>query len=225
MPPNRVYRMTDFAAARQAMVDCQVRPSDVTRYAIIEAMLWAPRELFVAKAKRDVAYAEAEVELAPGRVLLEPRTFAKMLETANIGSQDLVLDLAPGTGYSTAVIARMAEAVLAIEPVAELAGPAQALLDSLEVDNAVIGQGDPAVGDAAHGPYDVIFINGAVEALPEALGAQLKEGGRLVALFRAGGVGQCCVLTRAGAGVSRRYVFVADAPLLVGFESADEFAF
>jgi protein-L-isoaspartate(D-aspartate) O-methyltransferase len=158
-------------------------------------------------------------------VLLEPRTFAKMLEAANIGSHDLVLDLAPGTGYSTAVIARMAEAVIAIEPDAELADQAQALLGSLEVDNAVISQGEPAAGDAAHGPYDVIFINGAVETLPGALGAQLKEGGRLVALFREGGVGQCCILTRAGAGVSRRYVFDADAPLLAGFEKMDEFAF
>jgi len=217
--------MSDFAAARQAMVDCQVRPSDVTRYAIIEAMLWAPRELFVAKARRDVAYAGAEIELAPGRVLLEPRTLAKMLEVAAIGARDLVLDLAPGTGYSTAVIARMAEAVIAIEPDAELAGPSQVLLSDLEVDNAVVSQGEPAAGDAAHGPYDVIFINGAVETVPEALSAQLKEGGRLVALFREGSVGQCCVLTRAGAGVSRRHVFDADAPLLAGFEKAAEFAF
>jgi protein-L-isoaspartate(D-aspartate) O-methyltransferase len=207
------------------MVDCQVRPSDVTSYAIIEAMLWAPRELFVAKARRDVAYAGAEIELAPGRVLLEPRTFAKMLETASIGARDLVLDLAPGTGYSTAVIARMAEAVIAIEPDAELAGPAQALLGDLEVDNAVISQGEPAAGDAAHGPYDVIFINGAVEAVPAALSAQLKEGGRLVAVFRQDGVGQCRVLTRAGAGVSQRHVFDADAPLLAGFEDVAEFAF
>ena len=221
--------MTDFAAARQAMVDCQVRPSDVTRYAIIEAMLWAPRELFVAKARRDVAYAEAEIELAPGRVLLEPRTLAKMLEAAAIGARDLVLDLAPGTGYSTAVIARMAEAVIAIEPDPDLAGPSQALLNDLEVDNAVVSQGEPAAGDPAHGPYDVIFINGAVETVPEALSAQLKQGGRLVALFRQAGVhngvGQACVLTRAGAGVSRRHVFDADAPLLAGFEAAAEFAF
>jgi protein-L-isoaspartate(D-aspartate) O-methyltransferase len=217
--------MTDFTAARQAMVDCQVRPSDVTRYAIIEAMLWAPRELFVAKAKRDVAYAGAEIELAPGRVLLEPRTFAKMLEAAAIGSDDLVLDLAPGTGFSTAVIARMAEAVVAIELDPELADRAQALLAELDVDNAVVSQGAPAAGDAAHGPYDVIFINGAVEALPDALVAQLKDGGRLVALFRQDGVGKCCVLTRAGAGVSQRYAFDADAPLLAGFERAAEFAF
>lgn len=217
--------MTDFSAARHAMVDCQIRPSDVTRYAIIEAMLWAPRELFVAKAWRDVAYAGAEVELAPGRVMLEPRTFAKMLEVAAIGSGDLVLDLAPGTGYSTAVIARMAEAVIAIEPDAELAARAQPLLAELEVDNAVVSHGAPASGDAAHGPYDVIFVNGSVETLPEALVAQLKEGGRLVALFRQGGVGQCCLLTRAGGGVSRRYVFDADAPLLEGFELSAEFAF
>ncbi len=217
--------MTDFTTARQAMVDCQVRPSDVTRYAIIEAMLWAPRELFVAKAKRDVAYAGAEIELAPGRVLLEPRTFAKMLETAAIGPNDLVLDLAPGTGYSTAVIARMAEAVVAIEPDADLADGAQTLLANIEADNAVVSQGDPAAGDVAHGPYDVIIINGAVETLSDALCAQLKEGGRLVALFQDRGIGQCCVLTRAGAGVSRRYVFDADAPLLAGFERTAEFAF
>jgi len=217
--------MTDFSAARQAMVDCQVRPSDVTRYAIIEAMLWAPRELFVAKARRDVAYAGAEVVLAPGRVLLEPRTFAKMLEAAKIGSADLVLDLMSGTGYSTAVIARMAEAVVAIEPDAELADWAQALLSDLEVDNAVTTQGDAVAGDPGHGPYDVIFINGLVETIPEALVAQLKEGGRLVSLFRQGGVGQCCVLTRAGAAVSRRYVFDAEAPLLAGFERTAEFTF
>jgi len=217
--------MTDFVAARQAMVDCQVRPSDVTQYAIIEAMMWAPRELFVTKAWRDVAYAGAEVEMAPGRMMLEPRTFAKMLETAAIGSDDLVLDLAPGTGISTAVIARMAEAVIAIEFDPELAERAQSLLANLEVDNAVVSLGDPAAGDATHGPFDVIFINGAIEIVPEVLVNQLKQGGRLVALFRQGGVGQCCVLTRAGAAVSRRYVFDADAPLLAGFERVLEFAF
>ena len=218
-------RMTDYASARHAMVDCQVRPSDVTRYAIIDAMLWAPRELFVPKSRRDVAYAGAEISLAPGRVLLEPRTFAKMLEVAAIGSDDLVLDLAPGSGYSTAVIARMAEAVIAIESDPDLAGRARSVLAELEVDNAVVSQGDPAAGDAAHGPYDVIMINGAVESVPDGLIAQLKVGGRLVALFRQGGVGQCCLLTRAAGGISRRYVFDADAPVLPGFERQEEFAF
>ncbi len=217
--------MTDFAAARQAMVDCQVRPSDVTRYAIIEAMLWAPRELFVPKARRDVAYAGAEIEIAPGRALLEPRTLAKMLEAAHIGPHDLVLDLAPGTGYSTAVIARMAEMVVAVEPDPALAETAQSVLAQLEIDNAVVSPGDPAAGDRAHGPYDVIFINGAVEKLPETLGAQLKEGGRLVALFRSAGVGQCRMITRANSTLSGRYLFDADTPLLAQFAAESEFAF
>ena len=91
--------MTDFAAARRAMVDCQVRPSDVTRYAIIEAMLAIPRERFVPKSRVEAAYAGCEIPLGGGRVLLEPRTLAKMLEVAQIGADDLVLDLARGTCY------------------------------------------------------------------------------------------------------------------------------
>ncbi|MDH3665451.1 MAG: protein-L-isoaspartate O-methyltransferase [Paracoccaceae bacterium] len=217
--------MSDYAAARHAMVDCQVRPSDVTRFAIIDAMLWAPRELFVGKAKRDIAYAGAEIELAPGRTLLDPRCFAKMVEAAQIGSNDLVMDLAPGSGYSTAVISRMAEAVIAIEPDQDLAEWAQGLLASLEVDNAVVTHGDPAKGDPDHGAFDVIFINGAVETLPETLTAQLKPGGRLVALFREGTVGKCCVLTRSESGLARRFMFDADAPLLRDFERHEEFAF
>jgi protein-L-isoaspartate(D-aspartate) O-methyltransferase len=217
--------MTDFAAARQAMVDCQVRPSDVTRYAIIDAMLQVPRERFVPRARAEIAYAGAEIPLAPGRVLLEPRTLAKMLEAARIGPQDLVLDLAPGTGYSTAVIARMAEAVIAIEPDDGLAATAQGLMAAVEADNAVVTSGDPAEGDPDHGPFDVIFVNGAVESLPEALGAQLKEGGRLVALFREGGAGRCNLLTKTAGGLSRRYVFDADAPVLEGFRAVEAFAF
>ena len=217
--------MTDFAAARRAMVDNQVRPADVTSYALIDAMQWVPRERFVPRARRDIAYAETDIELAPGRSLLQARTFAKMLEAAAINPHDLVLDLAPGTGYPTAVIARMAEAVVAVEPDPEMAAQAQSLLVELEADNAVVTQGDPAKGDPAHGPYDVIFVNGSIEMLPDALVAQLKEGGRLVALFHDGHFGKCRVLTRAGNGLSRRYVFDGDAPVLPGFEKPAAFAF
>lgn len=217
--------MIDYAAARRAMVDCQVRPSDVTRYAIIDAMLTVPRELFVPRAKREIAYAGTEIPLGDGRAMMDPRTFAKMLDIANIDPADLVLDLAPGTGYSTAVIARMAEAVVAIEPEESHARTAQRLMDELEVVNAAVAIGEPALGDAVHGPYDVIFINGAVEQIDDGLVGQLKDGGRLVAVFREGAVGKCRVISRAGGAVSSRTVFDATAPVLPGFEKPAEFTF
>ena len=217
--------MTDFAAAREAMVDSQVRTSDVTRYAIIEAMSWCPRELFVPRARRDVAYAEAEIPLAPGRALMTPRAFAKMLEAAEIGASDLVLDLAPGTGYSTAVISRLAAAIVAIEPDKDLARQANEALESLEVVNAVVSQGDPTAGDPAHGPYDVIFINGAVEQVPDALTGQLKDGGRLVAIFLDRGVGQCRTVLRAGDTLAQRIAFDINGPPVPGFERKRVFAF
>lgn len=215
----------DYETARTAMVDCQIRPSDVTRYGIIKAMLWAPRELFVPRNRRAVAYADIEIEVAPGRVLPEPRVLAKMLEAAAIGPKDLVLELAPATGYSTALIARMAEAVIAVEPDEPLAEQAQQSLARLEIDNAVVSAGDPAAGDPAHAPFDVIFVNGAVETLPGGLTDQLRDGGRLVAIFVEGGRTQCRVLTRSGAGLSERYMFDATAPVVRGFERAAAFSF
>lgn len=217
--------MTDFTAARRAMVDSQVRPSDVTRYGLIQAMLTVPREVFVPGARRDLAYAELDVPLGDGRVLLAARTLAKMIEAAQIAESDLVLDLAPATGYSTALIARIAEAVVAIEPDEGLAATAQDVLDTLEVVNAAVSVGSAAAGDPAHGPFDVIFIGGAVEELPAALIRQLKEGGRLVAIFRDGPVGKCRVVTRAGDAVSEKWVFDAEAPLVPGFEKARSFEF
>ena len=217
--------MTDFAAAREAMVDSQIRTADVTRYSIIEAMLDIPREIFVPRARRDVAYAEAEIPIAPGRAMLTPRAFAKMVEAAGIGASDLVLDLAPGTGYSTAVIARLAAAVVAIEPDAQLARQATEALESLETVNAVVTQGDPTKGDPAHGPYDVIFINGAVERLPDTLTDQLKDGGRLVAIFLDRGVGQCRVVLRVGDTLAQRIAYDIIGPIAPGFEKKRAFAF
>lgn len=217
--------MTDFTALRTAMVDCQVRPSDVTRYGLIDAMLSVPRERFVPKARRELAYAESDLEIGDGRALLAPRTLAKMIEVADVGAEDLVLDLAPGTGYSTAVLSRLAAAVVAIEADAAMAEHAAQVLTELEADNAVVTAGVPAEGDVDHGPYDVIFINGAVETIPDALLAQLKDNGRLVAVFRDGAIGQCRVLVRAGEAIAARYEFDATAPLIGGFEAAREFAF
>ncbi len=217
--------MTDFQAARQTMVDCQVRPADVTRYAIIEAMLDVPREMFVPKALRDIAYAESDVPLADNRALLAPRTFAKMLEALAIGSQDLVLDLAPGTGYSTAVMARCAAAVVAIESSEAHVKAMTETLTTLEIDNAIASIGDVAAGDPDHGPFDAIFVNGAVEVVPKALTNQLRDGGRLVAIFAGEGASQARVLVKAGDAVAQRYAFDATALQLPEFAAEREFVF
>ena len=216
--------MTDFVQARTAMVDCQVRPSDVTSYAIIEAMLAVPREEFVPGSRQPVAYAEAEIPLGDGRVLMAPRTFAKMLEAARIGPDDLVLDVNPGTGYSTAVLARLAGAVVAAEPDAEFASRLQTNVTGQDLDNVVVGDAGEEPGDAANGPYDVIFLNSGVEEVPAALAGQLKDGGRLVAIFMDGQAGQCRLQIRTGDRVSERYMFDATAPVLDGYRKQTEFA-
>ena len=217
--------MSDFQQAREAMVDTQVRPSDVTRYAIIEALLETPRELFVPKARRAVAYADAEIPLGAGRVLLAPRTFAKMLEAADIGANDLVLDIAPGLGYSTAVLSRLAAAVVAVEPDEAMAKQATDTLAREEYDNAVVSHGDAVAGDADHAPFDVIFINGGVEDVPASLTDQLKAGGRLVAVHMNGPVGKCCVTVKSAQSTASRPEFDASAPVLDGFARAETFTF
>jgi protein-L-isoaspartate(D-aspartate) O-methyltransferase len=217
--------MTDFEAARTAMVDRQVRPSDVTSFPIIEALLAVPRERFVPSALRTVCYAGDDLALGGGRWLLDPRVFAKMLDAADIDPGDLVLDLGCGMGYSTAVLSRLAAAVVGVESDKALAKQATATLNALEVDNAMIETRPLAEGAPDHAPYNVILINGAVEDLPEALTAQLRDGGRLVAIEPAGGGGRCSVWTRSGVVVAPRRAFDATAPVLEGFRRAAEFEF
>jgi protein-L-isoaspartate(D-aspartate) O-methyltransferase len=217
--------MTDFAAAREAMVDRQVRPSDVTRYPIIEALLRVPREDFVPPALRPVAYLGEHVPLGANRVLLDPRVFAKMLDALDLGPDDLVLDVGCGLGYSTAVIARLAEAVIALEEDAAMAAEAEAQLTAHGADNAVVEQGPLAAGIARHGPFDAIIIEGAVEALPDAFAAQLKPGGRIVAIFADGAGGQARLGLRTAQGIAWRRIFDATAPVLPGFQAMKAFEF
>ncbi len=217
--------MIDFAAAREAMVDCQVRPSDVTRYPIILAMLDVPREEFVPEALRAVAYLGEHVPLGRGRVVLDPRVFAKMLDAIDIGPNDLVLDVGSGLGYSAAVIARMAEAVIALEEDAGLAAAAEATLAGRGVDNAVIEVAPLAAGVPEHGLYDAIVVEGGVERLPQALADQLKPGGRIVAIFMEGALGQARLGVRTEAGIAWRRAFDATAPVLPGFAAEKAFEF
>jgi protein-L-isoaspartate(D-aspartate) O-methyltransferase len=216
--------MPDFAHRRKMMVDTQVRPSDVTKFPIIAAMLDVPRERFVPAALAEAAYVGENLPLAPGRCLLEPRTLAKMLDALDLGPGDLVLDVAPGTGYSSAVMARIAEAVVAVEPDADLAAEAEAALAAVGAGNVVVERGPAAGGAPAHGPYDALIVQGGVEVLPEALVAQLKEGGRAVVLFVEGPVGTVRLGVRTQGALRWRDAFNALAPVLPGFVRARAFA-
>ncbi|HET9067975.1 MAG TPA: methyltransferase domain-containing protein [Amaricoccus sp.] len=217
--------MIDFAAAREAMVDRQVRTADVTLYPIIAAMLAVPREDFVPAALRPVAYLGEHVPLAPGRVLLDPRVFAKLLDALDVGPDDLVLDLGCGLGYSTAVLARMAQAVVAVEPDPEMAAEAEALLAAHAVDNAVVQAGPLEEGVVEHGPFDAVILEGAIETLPHAIEAQLKVDGRIAAIFADGAGGQARLGLRTPQGISWRRIFDATAPVLPGFAAAKAFEF
>ena len=216
--------MTDFATRRTLMVDTQVRPSDVTKFPIIAAMLAVPRERFAPPDRIEAAYVGENLPLAPGRVLLDPRTLAKMLDALDLQPTDLVLDVAPGTGYSSAVIAAIAQAVVAVEPDADLAAEAEAALTALGTVNVIVETRPAPEGAPAHGPYDALIVQGGIEVFPPALAAQLKEGGRAAALFMDGPLGVVQVGVKVQGAIRWRPAFNAGAPVLAGFARARAFA-
>ena len=216
--------MTDYAARRTTMVDTQIRPSDVTKFPIIEAMLSIPREEFVPATRREAAYVGENLDLGRGRVMLEPRTLAKMLDALDVQRNELVLDIGSGLGYSAAVIARLAEAVVAVESDADLADEAQGILSREGADNVIQHQGALSDGAAQHGPYDAIIIQGAVCDLPTKLLEQLKNGGRIACLFMEDALGVVRIGYKLDGGISWRFAFNASAPVLPGFEKQVAFS-
>ncbi len=216
--------MSDFTTRRTMMVDTQVRPQDVTKFTVLEAMLHVPRESYVPDALREAAYISENLSLGASRVMLEPRTFAKLLDALDIDSHEVVLDVGCGLGYSTAVIARLADAVVAVEEDADMAKEAQTLLSGNGVDNAAVIEAVLAEGAAKHGPYDVIVLEGAAEHVPAAILDQLKEGGRIGCLFAENALGVARVGYKIDGDVTWRYDFNASAPVLNGFEQPASFA-
>jgi len=217
--------MADYPARRTMMVDTQVRPSDVTKFPVIEALLAIPREVFVPDGKREVAYVGENIDLGNGRVMLEPRTLAKMLDALDIQPDDLVLDIGCGFGYSSAVIARMAEAVVAVEDDAAMAEDAQTLLVENSADNVVVIAGNLTDSAAKHGPYDAIVLQGGVQQIPVVVADQLKDGGKIAAIFMSEGLGICRIGYKINGNLTWRFAFNAGAPVLKGFDQLSEFVF
>jgi protein-L-isoaspartate(D-aspartate) O-methyltransferase len=215
--------MNEFAQRRQMMVDTQVRPSDVTKFPIIAAMLAVPREVYVPAARREAAYVGENLAISPGRVLLEPRSLAKLLDALDVQPTETVLDLGCGLGYSSAVLARLAGAVVAVEADEAMAADAQNTLSAEGVDNAAVLVGKLQDGAAKHGPYDVIILQGGVEVMPDALTQQLQEGGRIGAIFMEGGLGVARIGYKIDGKINWRDVFNATAPVLDGFQRRPSF--
>jgi len=207
------------------MVDTQVRPSDVTKFPIIEALLHIPREDYVPDDKRDAAYVGENIAIGEGRVLLEPRTLAKMLDALDVQPGDVVLDLGCGLGYSTAVLAQLADFVVAVEDDAARAEEAQQNLSSHGVDNAAVFEAPLTEGAAKNGPYDVIILQGAVETIPDTLLDQIKEGGRIAAIFAEGALGEVRIGRKIDGTLNWRMSFNAGAPVLPGFVKDAAFTF
>jgi len=210
--------MTDFSTRRVMMVDTQVRPSDVTKFPIIAAMLSVPRESFVPPAQREAAYVGLNLTIAQGRVLLEARTLAKMLDFLDLQLGDHVLDLGAGYGYAAAVMAEMGCDVVAVEEDATLAAAARAQLTA-----AKVVMGPLTAGAAGEGPFDAVVVEGGVEQIPQAIVAQMKEGGRIAALFMEGALGTVRIGYRQDGRIGWRNVFNATAPVLPGFQAQRAF--
>ncbi|RMF11844.1 MAG: protein-L-isoaspartate O-methyltransferase [Alphaproteobacteria bacterium] len=217
--------MENFALARDHMIDGQLKPNHVTDPRVLAALRAVPRELFVPKALRGVAYVDEDIEVAPGRFLMEPMVFARLLQETRIKDSDLVLDIGCATGYSSAVLSELAAALVAVEEVPELVERAKSLLAERECGNVAVVEGPLNRGAPDHEPFDVIFINGAVEQIPDALFDQLAEGGRLACVHVVNGVGKASLFIKDGGVIGRRPLFDAAVPVLPGFERPRGFVF
>jgi protein-L-isoaspartate(D-aspartate) O-methyltransferase len=214
--------MTDFAALRRNMVDSQVAPNDVTDRRLLRAMAEVPREAFVSEAQKPVAYIDEAIKLGNGRLLLPPMIVGKMLQLARIEPADTVLEIGCATGYASAVMARLAANVVALESDSGLAVRARAALGGTKVK---VVEGPLEAGHAAEGPYDVIILSGSVPEVPQRLAAQLAQNGRLVAIVGDSVPARIAVFTRTGNGLSGRELYDASICPLPGFERAPVFVF
>ncbi|CAN7515789.1 protein-L-isoaspartate O-methyltransferase family protein [Pararhizobium sp. LjRoot238] len=220
----------NFEAARIKMVDNQIRTTDVTSHSVLSAFLSVPREEFVPAAMKPLAYIDTDIELpasgASGRrYLMEPSPLAKLLQLATISKSDKVLEIGCCTGYASAILSALAGSVVALESDATLAAEASETLARLGCSNVSVITGDLEKGHPAAAPYDVIFVDGAVETVPDSLLAQLSDGGRLVAVVGSGNASRAKLILHENGVTSERLAFNTAVKPLPGFRLAREFVF
>ncbi|MGE5545523.1 MAG: protein-L-isoaspartate O-methyltransferase family protein [Solirubrobacterales bacterium] len=216
----------DYVAARHNMVESQIRTNRVTDPAITKALSEVPREVFVPKPMRGFAYVDETLSVGGGRAIIQPLVLARQIECARIKPTDVILNIGDATGYASAVIAKLAQTVVALECDGDWAARATANLAELGADNAAVVQGPLDQGYAAQAPYDVIMFCGAVAEVPSEICRQLADGGRLIAVVDTGaGLGKATLVVRSGDTFGRRIVFDAAVPLLPGFAAKSRFVF
>lgn len=216
----------DYTQARVNMVENQLRPNQIDEPGLLAAMLEVPRERFVPKALRGVAYADEDLALPNGRFLIEPLALARLVQTAQPRPKDVVLLLGCYTGYAATILARLAGTVIVLTPDPASARQLEGLFDSLRVDNAVVTvNDDPLAGHPSQAPFDVILVVGAVDDVPITLLDQIGEGGRLVAVIEGGRIGKGTLFSRLHGVVGRRVMFDAQIPRLPDLKPKTEFIF
>ena len=220
---------SDFYEHRVKMVDGQIRTTDVTNAALLEAMLAVPREKFIGSANPALAYIDEDIRVATGaegpRYLMEPSPLARLIQLADVGPSDTVLDVGCGTGYGSAILSRLARSVVALESDSQLAAQAAATLAELGCGNVEVVAGALRDGQPARAPFGVILINGSVEEVPQALLDQLAEDGRLVVVQGHGNAGIACLFLKTTGAVTGRRAFNAAIKPLPGFERTRVFEF
>jgi protein-L-isoaspartate(D-aspartate) O-methyltransferase len=215
----------DYARARLNMVNNQLRPNRVDDPNVLDAMAEVPRERFLPKALRGVAYADEDLPLPDGGWLIEPLALGRLSQAAWVRPTDVVLVIGCSTGYAGVVLSRLAATVILVEPQAR-APALEGLLDELGVDNvAVVVSDNPADGHPSQAPFDVIFLVGSVASVPPALFEQIGEGGRIVAVIDDGRIGKATLFTKLHGVVGQREMFDAQIPPCPGLVSSPGFAF
>jgi protein-L-isoaspartate(D-aspartate) O-methyltransferase len=216
----------DYTPARANMVENQLRPNRIEDPRLLAAMLEVPRERFVPKPLRGVAYADEDLRLPDGRYLIEPLGLARLIQSAQVGPKDLVLLLGCSTGYAATILARLADTVILLAPNEGTAAQLEGLFDDLAVDNVVVAvSDDPLAGHASQAPFDVVLLAGSVDAVPTDLLDQIGEAGRLVAVIDGGRVGKGTLFSRRHGVIGRRVLFDAQIPPLPGVKPSEAFTF
>ena len=221
----------DFDQARFNMIESQIRTWDVLDQAVLDAVAAVKREDFVPEQYRQLAFADMQIPLGPvpgdpGEVMLSPKLEARMLQELALSSGDKVLEIGTGSGYVTALLSRVTSHVVSIEINSAFTARAVGRLQSSGISNVTLEVGDGANGWEPEAPYDAILLTGSVVLLPESFKAQLKPGGRLLAVIGEEPAMTATLMTRVTeAGYSTRGLFETCIPPLRNVPRHSRFVF